>query len=87
LGATVSDLRKTSSSGYSFLVQSTGDKEEIFVQIEADKIPDLAGNKNEKASNELKIAVNVVEKKRTQRLSRIFNRFIKFTSLSDEYRK
>jgi hypothetical protein len=63
LGATVSDLRKTSSSGYSFLVQSTGDKEEIFVQIEADKIPDLAGNKNEKASNELKIAVNVVEKK------------------------
>lgn len=62
-GGTASDLRKVSSTTFSFLVTpSTDGAKTITLQFEADKISDLAGNKNEKASNEWVVALNVVSK-------------------------
>lgn len=58
-GATAGDVRKTSSTTFTFLVTPNEDvKEEITIQFEADSITDLAGNKNEIASNEWKILVD-----------------------------
>lgn len=57
-GGTGSDVRKTSSTTFSFLVTPNEDvKDKITVQFEADSIEDLAGNKNEKATNEWEIMV------------------------------
>jgi hypothetical protein len=51
--ATAGDVRKVSSTTYSFLVTPNQDAtENISLQFEADTIEDLAGNKNELASNE-----------------------------------
>ncbi len=51
--ATVLDLRKVSSTSFSFLVTPNQDaKGQISLQFEADAISDLAGNKNENATNE-----------------------------------
>lgn len=52
-GATASDLRKTSSTTFSFLVTPNIDVSGVItIQIEADSIEDLAGNTNPTASNE-----------------------------------
>lgn len=60
-GGTVTDLRKVSSTTYSFLVTPNADIEDsLTLQFEADKIEDLYGNKNEQASNEWKIFVENV---------------------------
>jgi hypothetical protein len=57
-GATAGDVRKTSSTTFSFLVTPNEDvKEKITIQFEADSIEDLAGNKNEIATNEWEVAV------------------------------
>ncbi len=51
--ATAADLRKVSSTTFSFLVTPNQDaKNSISLQFEADSLSDLAGNKNEKATNE-----------------------------------
>lgn len=58
-GATAGDVRKTSSTTYTFLVTPNEDvKEKITIQFEADSVVDLAGNKNEIASNEWEILVD-----------------------------
>jgi hypothetical protein len=50
--ATVGDLRKISSTTYSFLVTPNLDaQDDITIQVEADKVKDIAGNANEDASN------------------------------------
>ncbi len=52
-GATVQDIRKISSTTYNFLVTPNPDvRDVISIQIEADAVRDLAGNKNINASNE-----------------------------------
>jgi hypothetical protein len=52
-GGTAGDIRKTSSTTFTFLVTPNSDaKEEITLQFEAESVSDLAGNKNENASNE-----------------------------------
>lgn len=58
-GAFVSNLRKLSPQSYSFLVvpDTELNLKQINLQIEADTISDLAGNKNENASNEMLIEV------------------------------
>lgn len=57
--ATIGDFRKLSSSTYSFLVTPNVDAtNDITLQIEAERIEDLAGNKNTDASNEL--VVNLI---------------------------
>jgi hypothetical protein len=57
--ATAGDIRKTSSTTFSFLVTPNTDATgKITIQFEADSIEDLAGNKNENASNEW--IVNIV---------------------------
>lgn len=57
-GATAADVRKTSSTTFSFLVTPNADnKGEIKLQMEADSIEDLFGNKNEIASNEWVVTV------------------------------
>jgi hypothetical protein len=51
--ATVGDVRKTSSTTYSFLVTPNQDATDpVTLQVEVDTIKDLAGNTNSKASNE-----------------------------------
>lgn len=57
-GATAGNIRKTSSTTFSFSVTPNEDvREKITIQFEADAIEDLAGNKNENASNEWEILV------------------------------
>lgn len=57
-GAVISDIRKTSSTTFNYLVTPNPNNFAfISIQIEADTIEDLAGNKNSKASNEWKIKV------------------------------
>lgn len=52
-GGTAGDVRKTSSTTYTFLVTPNLDaRGAITLQFEADSISDLAGNKNPVASNE-----------------------------------
>lgn len=56
--ATAGDVRKVSSTTYTFLVTPNQDAgNTITLQFEADSISDLAGNKNETASNEWIVAV------------------------------
>lgn len=51
--ATAGDIRKVSSTTFSFLVTPNADiSGPISLQFEADTLSDLAGNKNEKATNE-----------------------------------
>jgi hypothetical protein len=51
--ATAGDVRKVSSSTFTFLVTPNQDAQSaITLQFEADSVSDLAGNKNEAASNE-----------------------------------
>jgi hypothetical protein len=57
-GAIASDLRKTSSTTFSFLVTPNIDVAGVItIQIEADSIEDLAGNTNPVASNEWVVSV------------------------------
>lgn len=52
-GGIAGEIRKTSSTTFTFLVTPNSDVvDEISLQFEADSISDLAGNKNENASNE-----------------------------------
>lgn len=57
-GATAGDVRKTSSTTFTFLVTPNADvKGKITLQFEADSVSDLAGNKNSEASNEWTVYV------------------------------
>lgn len=57
-GATAGDIRKLSSTTYSFLVTPNEDvRNKITLQFEADTFQDLAGNKNARASNEWTIYI------------------------------
>jgi hypothetical protein len=57
-GGTASDVRKTSSTTFSFLVTPNTDvKDKITIQFEADSIEDLGGNKNQVATNEWEVLV------------------------------
>jgi hypothetical protein len=56
-GGTVSDLRKLSPNSYSLLVTPNEGAKAVLAQVEADRVLDLAGNKNDNASNEIRIAI------------------------------
>jgi hypothetical protein len=57
-GGVAADVRKTSSTTFSFLVTPNEDaKSKITLQFEADSLEDLAGNKNEDATNEWEVAL------------------------------
>lgn len=56
-GGSVSDIRKLSPNSYSLLVTPTDGARALVAQVEADRIYDLAGNKNDNASNEIRIAI------------------------------
>jgi Bacterial Ig-like domain len=52
-GGSATDMRKTSSTTFTFLVTPNFDvTDKVVVQVEADAVEDLAGNKNLDASNE-----------------------------------
>lgn len=56
--ATAGDLRKVSSTTFSFAITPNQDANgPITIQFEADALSDLAGNKNSEATNEWKIAI------------------------------
>jgi hypothetical protein len=61
-GGAVSDLRKLSPNSFSLLVTPNEGAKAVLAQVEADRVLDLAGNKNDNASNEIRIAIipNVV---------------------------
>lgn len=56
--ATAGDLRKVSSTTYSFAITPNQDaRGPITIQFEADSLSDLAGNKNSEATNEWQVAL------------------------------
>lgn len=57
-GGSVKEIRKLSKTTYGIGITPDENSKRVVIQIEADAIEDLAGNRNENASNE--IAVNVV---------------------------
>lgn len=61
-GGMANDIRKTSATTFSFSISPNEDvKDKITIQFEADSMEDLAGNKNEAATNEWEIRVIKVE--------------------------
>ncbi len=58
-GGVVKEIRKLSKTSYSITITPNEGAKSIFVQVEADKIQDLAGNTNENASNEVTVKVKV----------------------------
>lgn len=59
-GGSVSDIRKLSPNSYSLLVTPAEGAKAVIAQVEADRVYDLAGNKNDNASNEIRISVTQV---------------------------
>jgi hypothetical protein len=58
-GGVVKEIRKLSKTSYTVTVIINEEEKvkKVLVQVEADKIEDLAGNKNENASNEIAVKV------------------------------
>lgn len=56
-GGSVKEVRKLSKVSYSITITPNDDAKNVMVQIEAEKINDLAGNLNEYASNEINVKV------------------------------
>lgn len=58
-GGIVKEIRKLSKTSYTatISISEEGNVKKVLVQIEADKVEDLAGNKNENASNEISVKV------------------------------
>jgi uncharacterized membrane protein YgcG len=56
-GGTVKEVRKLSKVSYSISVVPNEGVKNVMIQIEAEKINDLAGNTNEDASNEINVKV------------------------------
>jgi hypothetical protein len=56
-GGAVNDLRKLSPNTFSLLVTPNEGAKFVVAQVEADRVLDLAGNKNDNASNEIRIAI------------------------------
>jgi hypothetical protein len=54
-GGTVKEIRKLSKTSYAITITPNENTKSILVQVEADKISDLAGNLNENASNEVAV--------------------------------
>jgi hypothetical protein len=53
----VKEIRKLSKTSYTATINIDEEAKKVLVQVEADKIEDLAGNKNENASNEISVKV------------------------------
>ncbi len=60
-GGVVKEIRKLSKTSYAIAITPNENIKNIVVQIEADKIEDLASNKNENASNEITVKVKLPE--------------------------
>jgi hypothetical protein len=56
-GGVVKEIRKLSKASYSMTITPNDDTKSVTVQIEAEKVMDLAGNPNENASNEITVKV------------------------------
>ena len=56
-GGEIGEIRKLGPSEYNVLVSPKENAKIIVLQIEADRVSDLAGNLNESASNEIRISV------------------------------
>lgn len=56
-GGSVKEIRKLSKTSYTATININEDAKKVLIQIEADKIEDLFGNKNDNASNEITIKV------------------------------
>jgi len=54
-GGSVKEIRKLSKTSYAITITPNENTKNILVQVEADKISDLAGNLNENASNEITV--------------------------------
>lgn len=63
-GGTVKEIRKLSKTSYTatIIINEEEGVKNVLVQVEADKIEDLIGNKNESASNEISVKVIPAEK-------------------------
>ncbi len=57
-GGVVKEVRKLSKTSYSVVITPNEDAKQVVVQVEADKLTDLAGNLNENASNEVSVKIN-----------------------------
>ncbi len=57
-GATISDVRKLGKGAYVMIVVPNEDAKTISLQIEAEKIEDLNGNRNQDSSNEILVKIN-----------------------------
>lgn len=58
-GGTVREIRKLSKTSYAVYITTNEDARQTIVQVEADSVSDLAGNKNEYASNEIFVKILV----------------------------
>jgi hypothetical protein len=58
-GGAVKEIRKLSPTSFSISITPDENTKNVLVQIEADKIEDLAGNQNENASNEINVKIKV----------------------------
>lgn len=58
-GGVVKEIRKLSKTSYTatIIINEEENIKKVLVQVEADKVEDLAGNKNENASNEISVKV------------------------------
>lgn len=57
-GGAVKEIRKLSKTSYSITLNHNEDAKKVLIQIEADRVEDLAGLKNENASNEVSVKVS-----------------------------
>jgi hypothetical protein len=58
-GGTVREIRKLAKTSYAVYITTNEDARQTIVQVEADSVSDLAGNKNEYASNEIFVKILV----------------------------
>lgn len=58
-GGSVKEIRKLSPTSFSISIIPDENTKNVLVQIEADKIEDLAGNLNENASNEINVKIKI----------------------------
>ncbi len=58
-GGSVKEIRKLSKTSYSITITPNEDARSVVVQVEADKVEDLAGNVNENASNEISVKLRL----------------------------
>lgn len=57
-GGSVGEIRKLAPNMFSILVTPNDGARVVVVQVEADKVSDLAGNLNDNASNEIRVGIN-----------------------------